>query len=111
MQSDTPQYELEVEPGRVVRFRELSAEEFEAIITGLNPDEAGSSWKITQAGLRRSLLADGAEELDFTKLVGTLLTRRFRTKTLMLLRNAWDSVHFPTAEDQARVRGMRAVVG
>lgn len=111
MASETAEYDLEIEPGRVVRFRELTAEEFESIVTGINNDEPGAGWKITQAGLRRSLIRDGAEELDFQKLVGAQLARRFRTKQLMMLRAAWDSVHLPNAEDQARVRAMKVVVG
>lgn len=111
MPSETTEYDLEIEPGRVVRFRELTAEEFEGIVTGINNDEPGYGWKLTQAGLRMSLVRDGAEELNYQKLVGAQLAKRFRTKQLMLLRSAWDSVHMPNAEDQARVRAMKVVVG
>lgn len=111
MDATTTVYELELAPGRTVRFRELTAEEFEGLVTGMNGGDPDYGWQLTQAGLRRSLVADGAEELSYTKLVGPLLSRRFTTRQLLMLRQAWDAVHLPTAEDQARVRGMRAVVG
>jgi hypothetical protein len=105
----TTTYELELSPGRTVAFRELTVEEFESLIRQVGDKD--TNWELTQMGLRRSLVRDGTEELTYTKLVGNQLNERFRTPQLLLLRNAWESVHLPKPEDLARVRAMKVVAG
>lgn len=94
-------------PARVVRFRELTVEEFERCVTLAGDRNVG--WKLTQEGLRASIVQDGAEALTYTDLVGPLLGQRFGTRRLLILRAAWESVHTPSEEDLERVRAIRAV--
>lgn len=100
-------YEIEVEVGRVVTFRELTVDEFETVVRTTGDKNAG--WELTQAGLRRSLVRDGAEVLDYQKLVGAQLGKRFSTRQLLMLRTAWEQVHVPGEEDLSRVRAMKVV--
>lgn len=101
------EYEFELEPGRVVAFRELTVSEFETLVKNAGDKNAG--WELTQSGLRISLLRDGKEDLSHQKLTGVLLNKRFTTRQLLTLRNAWDRVHLPNEEDLSRVRAMRVV--
>lgn len=102
-------HEFELQAGRVVQLRELTGAEFESLFKALGND-AGNLWELTQAGLRRSLVRDGDDELTYAQLSGAQLAARYGARQLLLLRQAWESIHLPTTEDQARVRAMRAVV-
>ena len=101
-------YEVEVSPGRTVILRELTAGEFESMYRA-EGSGAHATWDLTQRGVRMSLVQDGDEPLTYPALVGEQLNQRFTTRELLLLRQAWESIHIPSAEDVARVRGMRAV--
>ena len=101
-------YELELEPGRVVVFRELSGEEFESVYKAAEASNT-VGYELTQNCLRRALVSDGGEALSYKDLAGAQLAQRFRTRHLMMLRQAFESVHLPGAEDDARVRSMRAI--
>lgn len=93
-------------PARVVRFRELTVEEFERCVQLAGDRNVG--WKLTQEGLRLSIIEDNGSKLTYTDLAGAQLGERFRTRHLLMLRAAWESVHTPSEEDLARVRAMRA---
>lgn len=106
-------YELTLEPpsgdtpARLVRFRELTVEEFERCVEVAGDRNTG--WKLTQEGLRMSIVQDGETTLSYTDLVGAKLGERFGTRGLLMLRTAWESVHTPSAEDLERVRAIRVV--
>lgn len=108
MDTETQTYELEVEPGRIVKFRELTAYEFENLFKA----HAASPWELTQMGVRRSLVADRGEPIEYKDVAGPALSQRFSSpRALLTLRQAWERVHLPGEEDAARVKAMRAVAG
>lgn len=109
-EATTTTYEFELEPGRTVAFRELTVAEFESARKQMRgADGKLDDWELTQQCLRLCLVRDGAEKLDYQKLTGALLAQRFKMKHLLLINNAWNSVHMPSDEDLARVRGMRVI--
>lgn len=100
-------YEVDLPGDRVVVLRELTAGEFEAIYRA----EGGKptmDWELTQRGIRMSLVQDRGEALSYTQLTGSLLTDRFSTREMLLLRQAWERIHLPSQEEVARVREPRA---
>jgi hypothetical protein len=102
--------EIELEPGRLVEMRMLTSEQFEQLYLSMGPN-ANQAWDLTQNGLRRSLVRDGDVELTYKDLMGPQLSQRFdEPAQLLLLRQAWEQMHMPSAEDQARVRAARVVV-
>lgn len=104
------EYEIELEPGRVVVLRELTTGEFESVFRAVASDP-NQGWELTQRGLRMSLVRDGETELEYKALAGGQLTQRYTVRQMLLLRQAWEAIHLPTAEEQSRVRAMRAVTG
>lgn len=96
-------YELPLPTGRTVTFRELTVNEFEACMREGGDD----GWKISQAGLRRSLLKINDKPVTYDMVMGGLLANMFRMKEMMLLRAAWDKVNMVSEEDMDVVRGLR----
>lgn len=105
----TTTYELEVEPGRVVTLRELTAEEFEAVVRHSASSE-NKDWELQMQGLRYAIVRDGNQKLTYPEMVGPLLAKRFRVRPLLLLRQAFEHLHMPSAEESGRVKAMRVVV-
>ena len=101
-------YEVPLPGERVVLLREMTAGEFE-LMWRAEGDKPGASWEVTQRGLRMTIAAIDGEEVTYADLVGDNLNQRFSVKELLLLRQAWESLHMPSQEDIARVRGMRAI--
>lgn len=106
------EYELTLPPdGRVVVFRELGTEEFEILVRA-EQGKPGSEWEIPSAGLRRSLVSIDGVAVKYQDLIGNRLGERFRTAELMILRQAWTSVHLPdAAAAAAAVGGMKVTAG
>lgn len=101
--------EFELSPGRWVAIRELRSEEFEQVIRGVAND-ANKDYELVSQGLRYALVRDGKEELTYQQLAGPLLAQRFhRPVEMMMLRDAFQKLHLPGPEEQARVKAMRAV--
>lgn len=97
--------------GKTVTFRELGVVEFEAVLrTKTDGGGTGEGWEITQEGLRRSIVEIDGKPVTYADLAGEKLAERFPTREMLVLRNAWDSVHMPSAEDMASVGNMMVVV-
>lgn len=102
-------YEVTLSNGRVVRFRELSAVEFDKAIKMAGG--ADKAWELVNTGLRLSIVSDNGESLTYAQLTGPLMGQRFGTKDLLLLRAAWEAVHVPSQEEiEAAKNGVRVSV-
>ena len=94
-------YCVEVTPGRLVHFREMTIDEFEACVLAADGD---MSWRLTQAGLQRSIIAIERKPVNYEDLMGGQMNKMFKVRELLLLRNAWELVHMPPEEEVRRVK-------
>lgn len=112
MGEQVPVFEVHLDSGRKAKLRELPAIEFEGLYKRTSSAGQDQGWELTHHGLRLCLVELDGQRLTPQDLIGKGLSEKVAcTRTMMLLRQAWEQIHLPNAEEQAGVRAMTAIEG
>jgi hypothetical protein len=98
-----------------VEFRELSWTEFKQ--AGRLAQQYGGGGSLmpgvdeSEYGLRLALVSDAGEALTYKDVEGGLLSKRFRTREILLLLNAFGAVHSPGNDELTAAARPRIKIG